>query len=102
MENENKHQGWKNYETWNCKLWLDNEEYTQELQAEWLKQAQDTPKVNVWTKEETVKFTLSDIIKDYVEENTPEIPPSMYSDIMTCALQRINYNEIADAIIEDN
>jgi hypothetical protein len=97
-----EYNGWTNYETWNCKLWLDNEQYFQGLQREWLEQAQNTPKVDVWTREETTKFTLADMIREYVEENNPLAEhASMYSDIMMAGLQSINYNEIAQAIIED-
>ncbi len=97
-----EYNGWTNYETWNCKLWLDNDESSQELQREWLEQVKNTPKVDVWTEQETVKFTLADMIREYVEENNPLAEhASMYSDIMTAGLQNINYNEIAQAIIED-
>lgn len=34
MANENEYQGWKNYETWNVKLWIDNEQGSQELARE--------------------------------------------------------------------
>lgn len=98
-----QYSGWTNYETWNCKLWLDNDEGSQELQQDFLKSAQHTKKVSVWTDEENVKFNLADLLKDYIEENNPLADSAtMYSDIMTAALQEIDWNEIAQSIIDDN
>ncbi|KKK90141.1 hypothetical protein LCGC14_2726060 [marine sediment metagenome] len=92
--------GWTNYETWVTALWMDNEEYTQEIQQAWKRQAIATPKNEVWTKEETERFTLADIIKDYVEENNPlASDASMYSDLMRAAIQEVNWQEIADSIL---
>ena len=98
---DTKYNGWTNYRTWVTKLWLDNTESDQELQREWLKIAQDTPKNDVWTKEETIRFTLADIIKDYLEEANPVTDASLWSDLMRSAIQDVNFQEIADAIIED-
>ena len=100
-KDEQGYNGWKNYETWNVKLWLDDEQDTQELQKEWLFQAKAAPKNKVWTREETTRFTLSDIIKAYVQENTPEAPPSMYSDLLDSAISEVNWQEIADNILSD-
>ena len=91
--------GWKNYETWNCALWLDNEENTQELKAAWAKQAKNTPKNPVWTRKETTRFTLADLIKEYVKDNVPEIPASMYTDLLNSAIDNIDFQEIADNIL---
>lgn len=97
-----EYDGWTNYETWNVKLWLDNEQGTQELQKELAEQARRTPKVDVWTREETTRFTLADLLKDYVEENNPLADEaSMYSDLMDAAFSEVNWQEIADNILTD-
>lgn len=98
---EKGYQGWKNYETWNVKLWLDNDEYTcNTLQKEWVEQAKAKPKHEYWTREETTRFTLSDTIKEYVRENTPELEPSMYADLLDSAVDNVDFQEIADNILE--
>lgn len=97
-----EYNGWTNYETWNVKLWLDNEQGTYELQKEMAEQANQTPKVDVWTRKDTTRFTLADLLKDYVEECNPLVDDaSMYSDLMSAAIQEVNWQEIADAILED-
>ena len=100
--NEEGYNGWKNYETWNVKLWLDNEQGTQELQREWAEQAKATPKNEVWTREETTRFTLADIVKEFVEANVPDTEPSMYGDLLGAAISRVDWNEIAENILSDS
>ena len=104
MENTTNYQGWKNYETWNVKLWLDNDSGLQELQTEWLETAKNTPiKSVVWTKEENTRFILADLIKDFVEENNPLAnDASMFTDLLQSAIGNVDWNEIAENIINDN
>jgi hypothetical protein len=100
MENKT-YKGWTNYETWNVKLWLDNSASDQEMQQEWLKQACAEPKHDYWTKDETIRFTLADIVKSSIEDVMPEIEPSMFSDLLSAALGRVEWQEIADVIYND-
>jgi hypothetical protein len=95
--------GWTNYETWAVKLWLDNDEGSQELQRGLLDQAKATPKVNVWTIQETVKFTLADLLKDTIDEMRDDLNmgASMFTDLLGAALSEVNWNEIAENIIND-
>lgn len=100
---EKKYNGWTNYETWNIKLWLDNDEAGQDLQRALLDDAWATPKNPMWTREDTTKFTLADLIKDYIEENNPLAgDASMYADLIGAAICEVNFNEIAQAIMDDN
>ena len=102
MENE-KYNGWSNYETWNVKLWLDNDAGSQELQQEWLQQAKDTPINPVWTREQTTKFTLEKLIEEFVYENNPLADQAnMYADLIGAALGHVDYREIAENIMSDN
>jgi GTP cyclohydrolase III len=111
--------GWKNYETWAVKLWLDNEEAGQALQQELLEQAQndvaqalsnpndcfplvfkmDSP---YWSKEEAVKFTLTNLLNDYITENNPLAKTfSVYSDLIATAIDKVSFRELAAHIIAD-
>ena len=93
--------GWKNYETWVTKLWMDNDEAGQNLQREWVGTAKNTPKNEVWTREETTRFTLADLMKEYVEDNSPlEGDASMYTDLLKAAMSEVNWEEIAGNILE--
>lgn len=101
MDNK-RYNGWTNYETWVTKLWLDNSEADQEIQRELAKQAIATPKADVWTREETNKYTLADLLKDHIEDTNPlRGDANLYSDLMSAALQEIDWAEIAEAILED-
>tara|TARA_Y100000310_G_C20458198_1_gene704072 strand:- start:117 stop:548 length:432 start_codon:yes stop_codon:yes gene_type:complete len=111
--------GWKNYETWMVKLWLDNEEAGQALQQELLEQAQnDVAKalanlnertheelkidLTSWSKKEEVKVVLVILLKDYITENNPlNETASLYFDLIATAIDRISFRELAAHIIAD-
>ena len=103
MASNQGYNGWTNYETWAVKLWLDNEQSTYELQKELAQQAKETPKVDVWTREETTRFSLADLLKEFVEDNNPLADDaSMYSDLLGAAISEVNFQEIADNILTDS
>ena len=89
MEKAGTYNGWTNYETWNVKLWLDNDQGEHDY---WL--------LRSWEVDGDV-YALENELKDAVYENYPDIPPSMYSDILNAGLSSVNWREIAEAMIED-
>ena len=105
---DNTYNGWTNYETWVVKLWTDNEESTQSY---WNERAQEQIKnpdsasndFNGWTKEQAARYSLEQKIKAYFEDENPlGDDASMWSDLMTAALDSVNWREIAEALITDN
>lgn len=86
--------GWKNYETWNANLWMDNDgmtEHWQERAAELVTDDGDRD----------VTCQLADEIKQWIEDNRPEVPVSMYLDLLLASISEIDTYEIAEHYISD-
>ncbi len=86
--------GWTNYETWDVKLWLDNDyqtySYVQDMIA------------SLDMDEEYPALTLADALRDLVmEEMRPEADASMFEDILTAGLERVDWREIADNLLSE-
>jgi uncharacterized protein (DUF2384 family) len=81
--------GWKNYETWVVKLWLDNDEGTYKEMNKIAKKAIDV-------------YKLSEEIKDYLEEIQPELGASVWTDLLHSAFSEVDFDEIAQAYMDDN
>jgi len=89
-----KYNGWTNYETWLCALWFSEDGLYDDLVelAKELLAAHD---------ENDVLYEIGKTMKSDVEDMTPDIPASLYSDIMRAGIERIDYYEIARHIVDD-
>jgi hypothetical protein len=95
-----RYNGWTNYETWNVKLWIDNEEATYDywqVNAEvvWLAATADV----TFSRKERAAFTLADDLKSKFENDMPELH-GPYADLLNAALLEVNWLEIAHSILE--
>ena len=81
--NHQEYNGWHNYETWVCALWLQNDQGSCSYWEEMTNECEDV-------------YSLSQMIKDEIEEGDPtNDQASLYSDLMSAAISEINFNEIA-------
>lgn len=86
------YQGWTNYETWAIALWMDNEEPLYALTRELARSA---------AKKEHGQYELADTLKNLVENISPNLGTSMFSDLLTHAIDQANYDEIAASLLEE-
>lgn len=94
--------GWTNYETWNCALWMDNERGTYDY---WREVAgaiyRDAAPRDSFTKAEEASLQLMALLKDEIEEAAPDLGASMFADLLSAAMSEINWYEIASHLIEE-
>lgn len=88
--------GWTNYETWNVKLWIDNDHG---LYSDFNDQARDLLTDEEGDKEAAAS-ALARALETFFDDNLPE-PQGVYADLLSAALGRVEWFEIAQHIIND-
>jgi len=100
-----KYNGWENYQTWNIKLWFDNDEGLQSLMDE---QAQefydDAEDDNNFSQKENANHSFQSWIEEFFEENyiTPlNVNTGPITDILGHATGLIDWCEIATSYMDE-
>ena len=97
----NGYNGWSNYETWNVKLWIDNDQGSYNYWNERAREAYKAAKPEYgFTRTERATIDLAEWLKDEINENAPEVEGT-YADLLGAALSSVDWHEIATALIED-
>ena len=80
--------GWTNYETWCVKLWLDNEQGSQE-----------------WMNEIVLSYPdnheAATALRDGLADNMPDLGATLWADLLRSAFDEVNWREIAENVRED-
>lgn len=107
MSTEKTYNGWTNYETWNVKLWIDNDEGSQNYWSEQADNALEQARPdNFFTKEERATLDLSDTLKSEYEDamhdllDNAKASASVWADLLGAAMSEINWHEIAESLLE--
>ena len=88
-EKDRKYNGWSNYETWNFKLWLDNDKFSYNRARELAKASNKNA------------GALASDLRELATEEAPELKTSFYSDIMMASVREVDYYEVAKSLLED-
>lgn len=95
--------GWKNYETWNVALWIDNDQSTYSMRTQWAQDAWDSAVADKYfTRADRAILALSETLKEFIEEYNPlSRTATLYTDLLGAALSEVDYYEIAKNWLED-
>jgi len=83
-----EYNGWTNYETWNYKLWLDNNQPTYDA-------------VRTLAKKHNDAYELSIELSKVAHDNAPLLEASFYSDVLNASIREVNFLEIAESYLEE-
>ncbi|MCP1393275.1 MAG: hypothetical protein J5I35_11060 [Methanothrix harundinacea] len=82
---ESGYHGWTNYETWTLFNWISEGDY---------------PEVSELADKIADNYPLSVEIKRLIEDKIPIEPRGFFYDIISMALNEVNFLEIAEAVRE--
>jgi hypothetical protein len=107
-----EYNGWTNYETWLVKLWMDNDEGTQDYWREQAREALETAKDTTiavtpsFTVYERAVLSFSNELRDGHENSVADMLENakqsngFMADLINAALSEVNWHEIATAVID--
>ncbi|MBX3436066.1 MAG: hypothetical protein KF861_01150 [Planctomycetaceae bacterium] len=85
-----------NRETWLVKLWIDND------QGCYLYWRDRTSQILRDENPDDARQHLAEAVREWMENLRPQLSISAFSDLLTTAIGRVDWYEIADAMIEDS
>lgn len=91
-----EYNGWTNYPTWAINLWLGNDQASAML---WESESIDCLEYHDMDCKESI-YAMEELLKEYHEENNPIGGASVYSDVLSWALEYVNWREIAEHLID--
>ena len=110
-----KYNGWSNYETWNFKSWLDNDQDVHNYIIDEIKKIKAIGyECSYYYDAEA--YEVSNFLRSYIDDNMPNLNVStrsqskygsmcdkqgFYLDILNTALRCINTYEVAESYLED-
>lgn len=105
---EKTYNGWTNYETWNVKLWMDNEEGSYRWGRELAQESWDNAEADRdFTREQRAMLDLADTLKSHYQEamgdflDNANASSSFWADLLGAALSEVNWHEIAANMLSD-
>ena len=101
---DDKYNGWTNYETWAVALWMDNEQGSYTYWREQAEQCFDDTNEEDQRDERrrASRSALADRIQEVFESDSPLADQaSVYSDLLTAALGEVDWYEIAEHLIDE-
>jgi hypothetical protein len=87
-----EYNGWSNYETWVAALYMDSDHWA-EVARELVENDEDEDL-------DECQRQLADQMENEFEEFQPELK-GVYADLLSAAIQEINWDEIASNYIQD-
>lgn len=100
---DDRYNGWANYETWCVKLWMDNDEGSYRYwKSETLDAWEEAEADKYFTRKERAAFGLADRLKNEFGDNHPLTDQAnVYADLLGAALSEVNWDEIANSLLND-
>ena len=87
-----EYNGWTNYETWAVKLWMDNDEGSQELYREMSEQYRDNAHELARAIQDDHEVIRGDLIG---------FTACVFTDLLNAAMSEVNWYEIAGNLLQD-
>ena len=88
--------GWTNWETWNFKLWIDNDERSYEMVIEMAEDVNGRENAKTDLSKELESWAL-DCRNDYLMK----IDTGFFADVCNSAVRKINFYEIAESYLSE-
>ena len=106
MEAAKKHNRYATYETWAVCLWLEKDKESQDHWTEAAKEAREEAaqcwqvRVQIWEPLRAPIYLLANRLEEEVTKRLPDSGPSLYSDLVNLALLKVDWHEVAEALLE--